>query len=250
MGSSTLPASAQRAIPFRAPVRERGPEADSPEADSPASTAALEPLECRYLLSAGFGPPAHPCAHPAAASGGTVVDGYTPQQVRHAYGFDQISFGNGAIKADGTGQTVALIDAYHYPQLQSDLHVFDLQFGLPDPPSLRVVSQTGGSVSRLKVDTGWAGETAMDVQLAHAIAPGAAIIVIECNSDSTDDLVAGANYARKLAGVSVVSMSWAGAEVRGQNKMDRTFTTPTGHAGVNFVASSRDDRLRAGAQCP
>ena len=75
------------------------------------------------------------------------VPGLTPQQVRHAYGFDQISFTQIATKrakhggrrasaksipADGSGQTIAIVDAFHAPMIASDLKVFDAQFGLPD----------------------------------------------------------------------------------------------------------------------
>src|SRR4051812_36766413 len=57
------------------------------------------------------------------------VDGYSPQQIQHAYGFDQISLANG-VKSDGTGQTIAIVDAYNNPNIASDLHTFDQQFSL------------------------------------------------------------------------------------------------------------------------
>src|SRR5205085_3309040 len=53
---------------------------------------------------------------------------YTPAQMRHAYGFDQIQFGS--IKGDGTGQTIAIVDAYDAPKINSDVQFFDSQFGI------------------------------------------------------------------------------------------------------------------------
>src|SRR3954471_13547775 len=103
----------------------------------------------------------------------TSISGYTPAQIRHAYGFDQISFGAGAPAADGTGQTIAIVDAFDDPNIAGDLATFSTQFGLP-AAELTVVNQTGGHVLP-STDSGWAGEIALDVEWAHAIAPGADI---------------------------------------------------------------------------
>jgi hypothetical protein len=73
--------------------------------------------------------------------------------------------------------------------------------------------------------------------------------VVETDSDGTDDLMAGVNYARNAPGVSVVSLSWGGSEFvnfggnesESQLKFDSDFTTPPGHAGVTFVAAAGDD---------
>ena len=82
---------------------------------------------------------AHDAAVPMASSGPT---GFTPAQIRHAYGFDAVSF-SGAT-ADGAGTTLAFVDAYDIPNIANDLRQFELQFGLPDPV-LRKVNQNGGS---------------------------------------------------------------------------------------------------------
>src|SRR5437016_3048844 len=58
--------------------------------------------------------------------------GYSPAQARHAYGFDQIVFSGGTV-GDGSGQTIAIVDANDDPKIASDLHAFDVRFGLPDP---------------------------------------------------------------------------------------------------------------------
>src|SRR5438309_36933 len=92
----------------------------------------LESLEDRTLLSdSGLGLvlPNYIIDHPAGMVGplGTSgPTGYTPSQVRHAYGFDQISF-PGGVTADGSGTTIAIVDAFDNPNIANDLHQFDAQ---------------------------------------------------------------------------------------------------------------------------
>src|SRR5262245_45174190 len=109
----------------------------------------LETLESRELLSTAPTTTQTPIFHPLFAEvapqgyATPVGHGYTPSQIRHAYGLDQVMFGS--IQGDGTGQTIAIIDAYHAPTIVQDLHAFDVAFGLPDPPSFRVVAQDGST---------------------------------------------------------------------------------------------------------
>ncbi len=185
----------------------------------------------------------------AAASGGTV---YTPAQIRTAYGINDLSL-------DGTGQTIAIVDAYDDPQIYQALDTFDGQFGLttsgptlyqqygPATAFLTVLNQNGQATSLPGTDPigqgadNWEVETALDVEWAHTIAPGAKIILVEANSQSLADLMAGAATAASQPGVSVVSMSWGFAEgqaVLGTDEAtyDSTFAAP----GVTFVASTGD----------
>src|SRR5438067_942873 len=115
-----------------------------------------------------------------------LLSGFTPDQLTHAYGLDAITFttSSGAtIKGDGSGQTIALIEAYHNPTLVSDLHTFDRTYNLPDP-ALTVVN-LGGPLS----NAGWALEESLDVEWAHAIAPGANLVVVEAQSQSRPHLL-------------------------------------------------------------
>jgi subtilase family serine protease len=208
----------------------------------------LEPLEDRLVMSSlpaipsvevtpnmWFPPP------PPAPTG------YSPSQIRHAYGFDQLPY-------NGAGQTIAIVDAYDDPYIVSDLQMFDRTFGLSDPPHFTKVAPEGV----YSVDSGWAVETSLDVEWAHAIAPAANLLLVEAKSTSTDDLIGAVDYARKTAGVSVVSMSFGQGEftgywsnpfhhVPGETDFDGFFTTPPGHiggaglpGGVTFVASTGD----------
>ena len=183
-----------------------------------------------------------------------TTDGFTPALIRHAYGFDQTTFGT--IPADGRGQTIAIVDAQDNPTIQSDLSTFDAQFGLAAPPSFKVVSQRGGSDLPVP-DPGWASEITLDVEWSHAIAPMANILLVETDSQDWPNLMAGVDYARHQAGVSVVSMSFGGNEFfqfnggeGDQRQFDPVFFTPAGHAGVTFVAAAGDHTSQAGVLWP
>ncbi len=169
---------------------------------------------------------AHLLSVATPAAGGTTPGGYSPAQIAHAYGFDKIFF-QGGIPGNGAGQTIAIVDAYHAPNLASDLHAFDVQFGLPDPPSLTILDQKGG-VSYPSVDpTGsWGMEASLDVQWAHAMAPAANIVLVEANSAGFADLFLAVNTAAHLPAVSVVSMSWLGAESPLESVLDKQPETP------------------------
>jgi subtilase family serine protease len=212
----------------------------------------LEHLESRELLSATPARPlTQPVFHPTIAevapqgSSSPSGRGYSPSQIRHAYGLDQVLFGS--VQGDGSGQTIAIIDAYHSPTITQDLHAFDTAFGLPDPPSFRVVAQDGSTHYPQTDPAGrgslnWETETALDVEWAHAVAPGANILLVEANSAYWSDLGQTAvDFARRQPGVSVVSMSWGAGEFSSETTLDGYFTTVAGHGGVTFVGSSGDD---------
>ncbi len=209
----------------------------------------LEALEDRLLPSinpiAAFAGIAVPGAELASSSGVTPSGfpgqpaGLSPQQVSQAYGFNQITFNNGTIEGNGSGQTIAIVDAYNQPDIASDLQNFDAAYGLPAPPSFVVVNQNGGS-SLPAANQSWGLEESLDVEWAHAMAPGAKILLVEANTASYSDLMAAVNYARNQPGVSVISLSWGSGEFSSESYYDGYFTTPAGHQGITFVASSGD----------
>jgi hypothetical protein len=100
---------------------------------------ALEQLEDRCLPSVTLNPTYVLLSHELSANplGGPGSQyGYSPAQLRHAYGFDAINFQSGGktISGDGSGQTIAIVNAYDDPTISSDLAAFDQSFGLPAPP--------------------------------------------------------------------------------------------------------------------
>ena len=155
----------------------------------------LELLEVRHLLSAS--PLDTLFATPTIDAAGVTSPtpyGLTPAQVRQAYGFNQITFTGGKVAGNGAGQTIAIVDAYDEPNIASDLHTFDKTFGLADPPSFQVYKQTVAGAGP-KADSNWGMEIALDVEWAHAIAPGASILLVEANTNSYANLFAAVNYA-------------------------------------------------------
>jgi len=202
------------------------------------SALLVEDLESREVPTVYFAPDyvLDSNSTGTTAYGSTGPTGLSPAAIRHAYGFDQVSFNGTA--GTGAGTTIAIVDAYDDPTIASDLHAFDLQFGLADPTFTKV-NQTGGSAMPA-ASTGWAGEISLDVEWAHAVAPGATILLVEANSASYTDLMSAVDYAAEQTGVVAVSMSFGGGEFSGETSLDSNFLTPTGHTGVAFIASSGD----------
>jgi subtilase family serine protease len=102
---------------------------------------------------------------------------YQPDQIRKAYDLGPLA----ARGIDGQGQTIIIVDAYGSPTIGTDLATFDAAFGLPAPPRLTVI-QPAGPVPPYRPNgnrEGWAGETNLDVEYAHAMAPGASIVLVE-----------------------------------------------------------------------
>src|SRR5271157_5937008 len=146
------------------------------------------------------------------ASGGPPSGAYTPAQLQEAYGFNSITF-NG-VAGTGSGETIAIVDAYDDPNIQSDLNTFDSYFGLPATTVTRV-NETGGTSYPASDSTGgWEVEESLDVEWAHAMAPGANILLVEASSPSSSDLFAAVSYAASHA--NVVSMSWGSSEFSGE----------------------------------
>jgi hypothetical protein len=211
----------------------------------------MEKLESRWFLSASSLSQIDATMNLdlTAQSSAASISGYTPAEIKAAYGFSSISFDNGTITGNGAGQTIAIVDAYNDPNIASDLATFDSEFGL-SAASLSVVSQTGSTTKLPATNAGWSEEISLDVEWAHAIAPAAKILLVEANSSSLSDLLTAENYARNAAGVSVVSMSWGASEFSGETSYDSNFIAPAGHTGETFVAASGDDGTLSGPEWP
>jgi subtilase family serine protease len=201
----------------------------------------LEELESRALLSAS-GVTAATNDTTIAPAASSTFSGYTPQQLQAAYGVP--SSVNG--KPAGTGETIAIVDAYNDPNIQNDLTVFDGKyFPLQPAANLTVVNQTGGT-SLPAANASWAVEESLDVEWAHAIAPGANIVLVEANSNSLSDLLTAVKTAATTMGANVVSMSWGASEFSGETTYDQYFNAP----GVTYVASAGDSSAYFGPEWP
>lgn len=164
--------------------------------------------------------------------------GLTPAQFRKAYGIDLVA-------NNGTGITVAIVDAYGNPNAQNDLNKYDQAYGLPNTTITTIYPQgRAGSV-----DEGWALETDLDVQMVHAVAPKAKIVLEAAKTPTDADLYAAVKDAYTKRGATIVSMSFGGSESASETGALGDGIFSAGNAkGVSFTASSGDSGT--GAQYP
>ncbi len=169
----------------------------------------------------------------------------TPSSLACVYGFVTQTTGCNPSTATavitGSGTSIAIVDAYDNPTALADLTTFSSQFGLPAPTSttFKVVYASGTTAP--PADSGWALESSLDIEWAHAMSPSAKIYLVEALSNSDTDLLAAVDKAASLVsadGGGVVSMSWGGPEYSGENSAsnDKHFQV----ANVTFFASTGD----------
>src|SRR5260221_1569074 len=117
---------------------------------------------------------------------GRSMNCYTPHALRVAYGLEALTKQG----FTGKGQTVVDIVSYGSPTLQQDINVFDKQFGLP-PITIKVLAPLGTVAFNPQNNemVGWALETTLDVQIIHAIAPDAGIVVMTSPVDETEGTI-------------------------------------------------------------
>jgi hypothetical protein len=168
----------------------------------------------------------------------TVPSGcLSPAQLRSAYNITG---------AGRSTTTVAIVDAFAYPQAEADLAAYRAQFLLPPctvaSGCLRIVNQTGGTTPPPVVDFGWDVEQGLDLAMVSAMCPNCRIILVQTNDNFTSNLAAGVNEAVVL-GAHVVSNSYGGGELGSQS-----FEWEFNHPGVAITASTGDSGF--GAQFP
>ena len=144
-----------------------------------------------------------------------------------------------ALPSQGAGATVAVVDAYDAPAAESDLAVYRAAFGLPACTSangcFRKVNQRGQSGSYPAADTGWAAETALDLDMISAACPNCSILLVEADSALIDDLGAGVDTAAAFR-AAAVSNSYYAIEWKNERVEDVHYH----HDGVAITASSGD----------
>ncbi len=142
---------------------------------------------------------------------------YDPAQIQTAYG--ELPLFAAGVK--GEGQTIVIVDSFGSPTIRADLATFDARFKLPAPPSFRVIQPAGAVPAynpRTTTMVGWAGETTLDVEWAHAIAPGSSILLVETPVSETEgtvgfpQIVAAENYVIAHHLGNVISQSFGANE--------------------------------------
>jgi len=166
---------------------------------------------------------------------------YSPAQLQDAYGVTPLLNAG----YNGAGQTIVIIESFGSPTIEADLKSFDAAYGLPDPPSFQVLAPLGTVPFDLNNDdqVAWAFETTLDVQWAHAMAPGAAIIVLTSPVDETQgiqglpEFLELENYALNHHLGNIISQSWGTAE-----------NTLFNIAGINLINAFELFYARAAAE--
>jgi subtilase family serine protease len=160
----------------------------------------------------------------------------SPAQLQAAYG----------IAGATGGGTVAIVDAYGYPNLERDLSIYRSYYGMPACTTangcLRVIDQNGGT-SLPRTDLGWSQEQALDVDAVSATCPNCHIVVVEAKTASFANLGAAVNTAAKQ-GVVAISNSYGGGDLP-----DSTYGSYYNHAGIAITASTGDSGYQ-GASYP
>ncbi len=165
---------------------------------------------------------------PYAAPGG-----FGPADLKSAYKIDT---------TQSPGATIAVVDAYDYPNAESDLAAYRSQYGLPPCTKangcFKVVNQTGAASplpGPAPSGDDWTVEAALDLDLASAACPNCKLILVEAQDDQGDGLFIGNNGA-VTAGATVVSNSWGGPEASNASTYEQYFN----HPGIGVFVSSGD----------
>jgi subtilase family serine protease len=154
----------------------------------------------------------------------------------------KISSGNNGLPlANGGGGIIAVVGAYDYPTAENDLNVYSNQFGLPPCTTANgCFHKVFASGTKPAINCGWAQEAALDIEMAHAMAPNAKVVLVEAASNSFLDLLLAVDQASSIVQASgsagQVSMSWGGTEFSSETGYDFHFTAPK----VVYFAASGD----------
>jgi subtilase family serine protease len=168
--------------------------------------------------------------------------GYGPSDLQSAYGLTT------AAASKGSGETIAIVDAYNDPNAESDLAQYRSYYGLPACTTangcFKKVSQTGSTTSLPRSDSGWSEEISLDLDMASAVCPNCSILLVEAKSATMANLGTAVNEAVSL-GARFVSNSYGGSESSSDTSYDSSYFN---HPGVAITVSAGDSAY--GAEYP
>ena len=171
-----------------------------------AATVAIQPDIAMSRLISMSAPPTT-----AQCEAQFQVACYSPNQIERAYDLPALY----AKGYNGAGKTIVIVDSFGSTTVRHDLAVFDAAFHLPAPPSFKII-QPAGAVPH--PNSGWAGETDLDVEYSHAIAPGAIILLVETPTSEVEgtpgfpQIVEAENYVINHHLGDVISQSFSATE--------------------------------------
>ncbi|MFG3022115.1 peptidase S8 [Streptomyces sp. NPDC048254] len=176
------------------------------------------------------------------AADATTPSGYSPTNLRAAYGLTS------AAASNGSGETIAIVDAYNDPNAETDLATYRSYYGLSACTTangcFKKVSQTGSTTSLPSSDAGWSEEISLDLDMASAICPNCNILLVEATSATMANLGTAVNEAVTL-GAKFVSNSYGGSESSSDTSYDSSYFN---HTGVAITVSAGDSGY--GAEYP
>src|ERR1700722_9889292 len=209
----------------------------------PATAVLLQPEALHAIAAPLSGPPTT-----AQCEGAVQVACYDPAQIRTAYNLGPLA----AKGIDGRGQTIIIVDSYGSPTIGTDLATFDAPSKLPAPPRLTVI-QPAGPVPPYRANAtreGWAGETTLDVEYAHTMAPGASILLVETPTSENEgtsgfpQIVTAEKYVINHHLGGVISQSFSATEETFPSKQSllalRGAYIDASRKGVTVLAASGD----------
>lgn len=165
----------------------------------------------------------------AAVTPNALPAGYGPSDLRAAYNIPATS---------PTRRTIAIVDAYGYPNAEADLATYRATYGLPACTTangcFRKVNQNGSSSSFPAFNLGWSQETALDLDMASAICPDCNILLVQATNSSLANFAIAVNRAAAL-GASAISNSYGGSET-GSTSYESAYN----HPGIAITVSSGD----------
>lgn len=219
-------------------LRQQDPNVFIPETSRPQYSKTQRLMHTNFQILTG--PWKGYADEPLFASLNAMVapSGFGPSDLRSAYSMPAVGF-------PATRQTgnIAIVIAFHYTNAMAHFNTYSTQYGLPVETGS---DQTNSLNRRFQVvyqgttapstNVGWNQEAALDIEMAHAMNPWKKIYLVEANSNSDANLLAAVDKAATLPGVSVISMSWGGAEAAGDTANESHFIS----AGKVFMASSGD----------
>jgi len=169
--------------------------------------------------------------------------GWSTCNLQGAYGLKQ------AAKTDGSGNLVAVVDAYDDPNAEADLGTFRAANKLPACTTangcFEKVNQVGQQASYPSPNTSWASEISVDLQMVSSTCPLCHILLVEADSNGFGDLATAENEAAAV-GAHVISNSWGSGEFSGETSYD----TDWDHPGIDVTFSSGDGSYLGGVQYP
>ena len=189
---------------------------------------------------------AHPTAQTVGPNAIPAGNGYGPSQLQSAYDLAAAS------AADGSGTTVAVVDAYNDPTAASDLATYRSAAGLPALTSGQFTQynqegETSPLPATAPADDDWTLEESLDVDMVSAICPLCKIDLVEANNDSGTGLYVAEETAATTLGAKYISNSWGGSETSTDTTYDSEYF---GVSGVVYTASAGDSAYSGGVIYP